>query len=244
MNRKLYPRDTLFMAEHEPEGDGENEEEESGGGGDKPQSDIDKLRATKDAEIAALNQRLQALEQANEQQTKGNASRAARARALTTINNVKKEIDQLRATDPAKAAELALDRIDFIGSQYADSAGYSAEVEGLYRETLAESLANVIQYKNGGDVATYRKQLMTAKTQDEMRLMASKLELETAGRRRRNGNGSENGNRQAQPDGGRGSPARRNITSEMSSIDITTPEGRKQWEEKRNGFRKELQTAR
>lgn len=230
---------TTYMAEHDGGDDGDDDDDQGGGG--EPQSDVDKLRAEYDKKIADLNKELKDLKDKEENAQKGTAGRQARARALAVVNNVKKELEAAKA-DPAKLYDVALQHVEALGSNYADSSAFGAEVEGMYRESLAESLANVIQFSNGGEVATYKKQLLAAKTDSEMRLLADKLKLETAGRRRQNGN-SNNGDRPRQPDGGRGSPTRTNIQSEMSGIDPTTPEGRKQWEEKRSKFQKELQSA-
>jgi hypothetical protein len=241
MFRKLYPLGTTYMAEADDDGDDDGDEQEEPKGGGKPQSDVDKLKSEYDSKIAELNKELKALKDQSEAQTKGVAGRQARARALATVNNVKKAIEEAKA-DPAKLYEIAISNVEFLGKNYADTSSYYADTEDLLRDTMAESFANVIHFQNGGEVATYKKQLLAAKTEDEMKLMRDKLLLETQGRRRRNGNGAE-GERPRNPDGGRGSPTRVNIQSEMSNIDPTTPEGRKECEKQRVKFQKELQSA-
>lgn len=240
MRWKLEPREVLHFAEENKEPQGDEGDEPKGGG--EPQSDIDKLRSEYDSKLAELTNKLKEYEDRAEQSTKGAAATRARNAVLKTVQDVKKEIETVKAADPQKALDLALGHIDSLGMSFADTKQYSVTVEDSYRDTLAGSLAAGIMFENGGDVQTYKKQLLKAKTEDEMRLSAEKLKLETAGNKRTNGNGNGNGNRQL--DGGRGAPSRGNVLKDMEDIDITTPEGRKKWEENRAKFHKEIAGAR
>lgn len=239
-------RDDLDRLLYAPEGEGDDggagddgNGDDAGGGGKDGETDVSKVRATYDKQIAELNKTVKDLQDKLEKDDKDANLTAARQRAL---GEVQKQIKRMQDEDddPERLRKTALEIIEGIGGYYADSAATNAHLQGVYKDTLAESLAQEIAFENGGSPATYKATLLKAKNEDLMRADALRLKAETRGQ---NGTGNSNGNsqRRPSPDSGRGSPSSRNLLDQMKGIDVTTPEGAKEWQEKRRSIARELE---
>lgn len=233
MYGKHRPEDFLRFAD---------DNEESGGGDDAPvgggkeeKSDVDKLRSEYDAKVSALEKQLKELATKSNSDSVETEAEMEKNRA---VNEVRTMLNKLSgAKDAAAGLEIARGIIADIGTLYATSKAEAYRQSAGSKEARADALAAEIQFDAGGDVATYKAQLMKAKSQDEMRLIATNLRLELGGKKR------QTTQTQPKPDQGRGSSTRTNVLKAMEDIDLSTPEGRKQWEEKRAGFRKAIATS-
>lgn len=252
MSRLLRREDLLLFAPDGDDdgGDGGGDGDGGGGGdgagdGDGDDNDISKLRSGYDAKIADLTKQLDDLKK---QQSGSASQRAANDTYQRAINQVSGYIDSLeKIDDEAQFRANATETLQAVGALYADAAKKAVAFSSDAHGAKAESFAVQVQMEVGGDIDTYRTQLMRAKSTEEMELIATKIKLENGkgsgrGTNGRNGNGgsNNNGGGRRSPDGGGGGAARTDVLNEMLDIDPTTPEGRKKWEEQRQNFQRRI----
>lgn len=231
MNWKLRTGDFLRFADDD--GGDSGDDNQPGGGGAEPQkSDIDKLRSEYDTKVAALEKQLKALAEETSKSSSETESKTVYNNAAQEVAVLLKELDTHK--EPAAALAKARATIESLGHHYATQKSEVHKVQSMYKDARAEAFAASIQFESGGDVNTYKAQLMKAKTLPEMELMAANLRLEVGSKKKTSSTPLP------KPDGGSGIPARTNVLKAMEDIDISTPEGRKQWEENRNKFRKAI----
>lgn len=233
---KTYDRDFLMFAE---EGDEDVDEQPSGGGGDDEESDIDKLRSSYDTEIAALKKELAALKSSKDTEDIDSISQREYAAAIGYVNGLVRKLDEEK--DTAKAVALAKSLISDLGNKYGQSWSAFKANDTKLRNAMAESYAAQLSSEFGGSVASHKAQLLEAKTEDAMRTKFFELSLNLGKEKKPKGKAAD----ESKPriDRGKGGSAHTNVLTEMEDIDLSTPEGQKKWQEKRNEFKRKLEPA-
>lgn len=236
MNWKLY-NEALMFAEESDESD-EPEEEFSGGGEESEESDIDKLRSTYDATIADLRKELKALKEQSDKDSTDSVWNTAYANAKREVDGFLEKLSSEK--DPAKAVEYAKSALAYLAPKYGSYAASNVKTDLMYKNAEAERFAYMLKAEVGGDTNSHKAALMDSKTIDEMRLKFERMQFELSKKQTKRESRNPDAPR---IDRGRGGAARTNVLREMEDIDLSTPEGRKQWQEKRSQFQRKLSSA-
>lgn len=239
-------RNLNLMTRYAPEGDDGDGGDggDAGGGGKDP---IAELQSKYDTDMAELRRQLKEASDKLDNRDKESEAQVAQRRAAEAVANRVREIDA--ETDADKALALSRKLIDELNGEFVGRVGAVATLDGQVKSLMAEKLALTIQFEHGGDVDTYKTRLLRKTTREAMEAEAKLIELEVkaagnGGKRNGNngGNGDGDGGRR-QVDAGRGSASRTNLLNDMKDIDVTTPEGRAEWEKKRAGFKQRIEAA-
>jgi hypothetical protein len=196
-----------------------------------PESDLDALRSAKDKEIAEVRAEITALQK-----------QLADVQRQTSTDELVASIDkELEAID--YTSEDALDKVTQLTRRLALALSQVQQAQAIDRSFAQEQYANYLAVKlvqdHGGDFETYRRQLMKATTQERMELEAEKLDLQL----RRDAQAKAPKTQPAvRVDEGRGGAASNSILAEMNDpkYDLSTPEGRANWERDAPLFEKRL----
>jgi hypothetical protein len=234
MNWKTY-RDALMFAE-DSDSDGDDDEQPKGGdGGKDDEGDVDKLRATYDSQIAELNKKLKEMEEKSSEGNFDSVYTAAAGEVGGLLTRINAEKDAAKALEAIKAA------LPGLGTKYGQSRFAEAKLQSKLKSAQADRFATQLQFESGGDVNTYRTRLLEAKNEDQMEVIFQKIQIEVAKEGKPKGKPQSNAPR---VDRGSGSASRTNVLDEMADIDLSTPEGQKQWEEKRKSFKAKIGASR
>lgn len=213
-----------------------------------PESDLDRLRAAKDAEIAEANRQNQEL-----QARIAGIERQISATATTTqaVEDIKKFLNDLDRTDPEHALDVLERRLIATGEELGKEKSTTAFLGSQYKTALANYHAEAIAREHGGDPKTYRAELMKSATEESMtenaKILAGRVGLDNERKRnggggnRPNGNGANGANYQV--DEGRGGPVRTSVLNDMDAIDVTTPEGQAEWNKRESEFSRRIRTG-
>jgi hypothetical protein len=224
------------MAEQPPEDTGAAAEapaEETKPKREAAKADIDQLRSIKDKEISELRGELTGLRAELEKlrtEREGDVV-VGRVEALLA------EIDMEEEGAAAKVAALTRSVANTLSRT---EAARVAEAN-LARNETATRMALELVNEHGGDFETYRRELLKATAFEQMQLTKDRLDvtLMREGRKAKD----ETPSRQT-VDNGSGQAAASVLLNEMKAIDVTTPEGMKQWEAKEAEFRRRKALAR
>lgn len=216
------------------DGGGDDGDKDKGGGGE---SDLDKLRSEKDGEIA----RLQASLTENADKLRDLQALINRGKAVSgDLSNVQAKLEKL-PDDPDKALEELKEMALDLAADLAETRVAKTDIDSRYKEARAEAYANAIAAESGGSAATYKAELLKAKNESEMKSSYESLAEKT---RKEKDSAKGNGNeRQRQVDGGSGRAVDQDLLREMQDIDVTTPEGREEWEKKQAAFRRKIEAT-
>lgn len=237
MNYKLYETDDILMFAEE----GEEEEGDVGGGGEEDEdepSDVDKLRSTYDSKLAALQKELDEFKSKAEKSSTDSESRKAYLDAYKAVDDLM--VEAKNATDKAKALDALLVHLPNIAHAYGVANQGFVSNYTKFKSAQAERLAFELKSEYGGSIDSYKARLMEAQNEADMRVRFYEIEREASKAPKK-----RNSDREDRPriDRGGGSASRTNVLREMEDIDLSTPEGQKQWQEKRGSFRKKLESA-
>lgn len=206
--------------------------------GEQQPSDIDKLRSEYDSKLAEANKANSDLQ---ERLDRLDAAMKAGSQTDADLGAIQKRIDAVDRSDPAKALAAMEDIALELGGAFVNSKVQGAQIAGLYKDSLANYYAAEIAAVHGGDPKTYAKELKEKSTTDTQMKANADLLREKVGieKQKKGGNGggdnADAGGRY-RVDDGRGAPVRTDLLKKMQDIDVTTPEGRKEWEEQEKSF--------
>ncbi|MDE2104768.1 MAG: hypothetical protein KGL39_46455 [Patescibacteria group bacterium] len=214
--------------------------------------DINKLRSIKDQEVAAEAKRAAKAEKKAQKVARQTAEELANLRAEVerlrsgaesdqTLSQVQQRLgtlktleDKERALDDAIAAAVEASRVavQFRNNWQATATSNKAN--------MAKALALELVAEHGGDFETFRRRLMAADTdkamEAEAKLITAERLTDTSSKKQKKAGKDP----ATTVDRGRGNASRSSVLEEMNAIDVTTPEGRREFAAKEREFKKKI----
>lgn len=218
MLRKFWTPGTLSVNDN---GDGAGGGDGDGDGGAGGETDVSKLQAKYDTQVASLTKTISDL-QAKVTQAEGKeASNTTYSRVLMELTG------KLEGIDPSKPENIS--KVLEIAGEFADAAARNAsqfaDLQFRYKNVLANGLAQAIAAEHGGSVSAYEKELLGATTEAQMRTLQESISTRVASDKKKpSSNGGNEPKRGV--DNGAGSAARKSVQDKLASYDVSTPEGR------------------
>lgn len=216
------------------------------------QADLDALRSSSDKRIAKTQKERDALANQMAQLQQELAALKSSSTNDVRLAQIQAELNRLDAIeDPATAlaqakqialqatqAALTLDRI-------------RSEIDGKHHKAAAQAASLRLAQEYGGKAERYQERLMNVSSEQqfesEVKLIAAERMQKTARKEAKTasktaaGQAPASGRNPARSvDRGAGSAVRGDLVAEMNAIDVTTPEGRKQWAEKEREFKAKI----